>query len=234
MAVQTKSNADGKPRQKKEINWTQVGVVGFCVLIVIMCILSFGGIDKLFQGGTTTGVIEAGNGVNVEYTMYIGDTPMVTSSLEVFEAANVSNLPVTTGNLQFIAGQQADANGSILIPSGYENQFKMFPSEFNQISAGTIGMSLGETRNLTSLGAALVTAITPEQAANMGIDYNNWTVGSMGILNFVETNTTVNETASTNETISIRSALVTAKTNESMTLQYGYDNIVMKLIGGSR
>lgn len=228
MAVQTKTNAGNKPRQKKDINWAQIGAVALCILIAVMCIISFGGIDKLFQqgGAVSSGVIEIGNTADVEYTMYIGDTPMVTSSYDVFQAADASKLPTVTANMRITAGIQT--NETIYVPTGTEYPFRMFPAEMNQISAGVIGMGIDETRTLASSGSAYITQFTPEQAAGMGIDYVNWTVGSMGTLNFVD------EDETGNETISIRPALVTAKTDEAMTLQYGYDRIVMKLIAGYR
>lgn len=227
MAVQTKTNAGNKPRQKKEINWAQIGAVALCVLIAIMCIISFGGIDKLFQGSSvSSGVIEIGNTADVEYTMYIGDTPMITSSYDIFQAADAAKLPAVTSNLRLTAGIQT--NETIHVPTGYEYPFRMFPAEMNQIAAGVIGMGLDETRTLSSSGSGYVTQITPEQAEQMGIDYATWDIGSMGSLNFVD------EDADGNETLSIRPALVVEKTDEAMTLQYGYDRIVMKLIAGYR
>jgi hypothetical protein len=228
MAVQTKTNAGSRPRQKKEINWTQVGVVAFCVLIVVMCIISFGGLEKLFQqgGAVSSGVIEIGDTADVEYTMYIGETPMVTSSYEVFQAANASQLPAVTANMRFVAGIQT--NETVYVPTGSEEPFRMFPSEMNQISSGVIGLGINETRTLASSGSAYTSQITPADAAAMGIDYANWTIGSMGNLNFVDT------AADGNETVSIRPALVTAKTDEAMTLQYGYDTIGIRLVAGYR
>ena len=40
MAVQKKTNAGDKPEEKKT-NWMQIGVIAFCVLMVVMCVLSF-------------------------------------------------------------------------------------------------------------------------------------------------------------------------------------------------
>ncbi len=229
MAVQTKSNAGDKPRQKKDINWTKVGVVCFCVLIVVMCIISFSGLSTIFNqssSGTPTGTVEAGNIVEVEYTMYINKTPMVTSSLDVFNASPADKLPAWTQNLGVVAGQQVDVvNGSaILLNSSYETPFRMLNQEFNQITTGVVGLGVGQSRTVESTGAFFKTIYTKDQAAEMGIDYANWTVGTMGIMNFP----TENETG--NVTMAMRPALVTSKTDDEMVLQYGYDTIEMKVI----
>lgn len=227
MAVETKTNAGGKPRQKRNINWTQVGVVAFCILIVVMCILSFSNLSNIFNqnGNSTTGVVEAGNAVEIEYTMYIGTTPMVTSSLEVFQAANVSNLPIATEPIGLFAGQQTDViNGSaILINSSYEYPFRMLNQEFNLISSGVVGLGIGQSRTVEGPGSFFQTIYTKDQADEMGIDFANWTVGTMGLMNFPTDG--VNNTT----TMAVRSALVTNKTDAQMTLQYGYDTIEMKV-----
>ncbi|MDU9376031.1 hypothetical protein McpSp1_06180 [Methanocorpusculaceae archaeon Sp1] len=229
MAVQTKSNSGDKP-QKKDINWTQIGVVCFCVLIVVMCIVSFSGLSTIFnQNGNATptgGVVEAGNLVEVEYTMYINNTPMVTSSIDVFNASSIDKLPAVTQNLGVIAGQQVDVvNGSaILINSSYEYPFRMLNQEYNQIASGVIGLGAGQSRTVQSTGDYFKTVYTKENAEEMGIDYANWTVGTMGIMNFPT------EDATGNVTMAIRPALVTSKTDEEMVLQYGYDTIDMKVI----
>jgi len=48
MAVQKKSKKTNSAT-KKSINWTQVCIVGFCVLIVVMCILSFSNFSNFFR-----------------------------------------------------------------------------------------------------------------------------------------------------------------------------------------
>ena len=235
MAVQTKSSAGDKPRQKKDINWTQVGVVAFCVLLVVMCILSFSNFGNIFNqngGGTTaTGSLVAGDLAYVDYTMYIGDVPMVTSSIEVYNASPADRLPAVSEYLGLVAGQQVDVvNGTpILINSSYEHPFRMMNQEFNQIATGVVGLAVGESRTVESTGSFFKTTYTKDQAAEMGIDYANWTVGTMGLLNFPVVNATSNTT-----TMAIRPALVTNKTADEMVLQYGYDTIEMKVVQAYR
>ena len=39
MAVQKKTNAGDKPAEEKKTNWMQIGVIAFCILMVVMCVL---------------------------------------------------------------------------------------------------------------------------------------------------------------------------------------------------
>ncbi|RBQ23923.1 MAG: hypothetical protein ALMCE001_15310 [Methanocorpusculum sp. MCE] len=76
MAVQTKSKSEDKG-PKKKINWVQVGVIGFCVLLVFMCIVSFSGLPNALgnlingDGISETGKVVAGNPVYVNYTLNV-------------------------------------------------------------------------------------------------------------------------------------------------------------------
>ncbi|MDR0981150.1 MAG: hypothetical protein LBL85_05195 [Methanocalculaceae archaeon] len=234
MAVQTKNNAGDKPRQKKDINWTQVGVVAFCVLLVVMCIISFSNLGNIFNQGSGTlasGTLVAGDLAYVDYTMYIGDIPMVTSSLDVFNNSPVNRSPTWTQTLGLVAGQQMDVvNGTpILINSSYEHPFRLLNQEYNQIATGVIGLAVGESRTVESTGSFFQTTYTKDQAEEMGIDYANWTVGSMGLMNFPVLNETTNTTM-----MAIRPALVTNKTADEMVLQYGYDTIEMTVVQAYR
>ena len=233
MAVQTKSNAGDKPRQKKDINWTQIAVVAFCVLLVAMCIISFSNLSNIFnQNGTTTsGTVTSGDLVYVDYTMYIGDVPMVTSSIDVYNESPADRLPAVTSMLGLIAGQQVDVvNGTLLLMnSSYEYPFRMLNQEYNQIATGVIGLGAGQSRTVESTGSYFQTTYTRDVAEEMGIDYDNWTVGTMGLLNFP----VVNETSNTT-TMAIRPALVTNKTADEMVLQYGYDTIEMTVVQAYR
>lgn len=232
MAVQTKSNAGDKPRQKKDINWTQIAVVAFCVLLVVMCILSFSNFSNILNGTTTSSTITAGDLVYVDYTMYIGDVPMVTSSRDVYNESPAGIIPAVTPQLVLVAGQQVDVVNStplLINSSTYTYPFQMWNSEYNQLATGVIGLGAGQSRTVESTGSSSQTTYTRETAEEMGIDYDNWTVGTMGILNFP----VVNETSNTT-TMSIRPALVTNKTADEMVLQYGYDTIEMTVVQAYR
>jgi hypothetical protein len=230
MAVQTKSNGGGKPRQKKDINWMQVGVVAFCILLLVMCIISFSNLGNIFsknRGIATFGTLAVNDPAHVDYTMYIDDIPMVTSSADIFNDSPASRLPMWVQSLDLVAGRQMDVanRDHILINSSYEYPFWMMKQEYNQIAAGIVGLSVGGSKTVKSLGSSFQMTYTKNQMEEMGIDYAEWTVGAIGLMNFQIANKNDNET-----TMVIRPALIIDKTADEIILQYGYDTIVMVVV----
>ncbi|MDR0439072.1 MAG: hypothetical protein LBH02_02500 [Methanocalculaceae archaeon] len=230
MAVQTKSSVGGKPRQKKDINWMQVGVVSFCILLLVMCIVSFSNLGNIFnqkRGVTTFGILGIGDPAHVDYTMYIDDIPMVTSSIDVFSDSPACRLPMLTQTLDLVSGRQMDVadRNPLLINSSYEYPFWMLKQEYNQIATGIVGLAVGESRTVKSLGSSFQTTYTKNQMKEMGIDYADWTIGTIGLMNYQISNENNNTT-----TMVIRPALVINETADEMIIQYGYDTIVMKVV----
>jgi hypothetical protein len=230
MAVQTKCNVGDKPHQKKDIKWMQVGIVAFCVLLVVMCVISFSNFGNVFNrngGFVTSGALVTGDLAYVDYTMYIGDVPMVTSSLDVFENSSAHHLPMWTQTLDLVAGQQMNVvdDYPLLIDSSYEYPFRMLKLEYNQIATGIVGLAVGESKVVESAGSFFQMTYTKDQMEGMGIDYVNWAVGEVGLMHFP----TVNETSNIT-TMAVRPALVVDKTADEMIFQYGYDAIEMNVV----
>jgi hypothetical protein len=234
MAVQTKCNVGDKPRQKKEIKWMQVGIVAFCVLLVVMCIISFSNFGNVFNrngGIITSGALVTGDLAYVDYTMYIDDVPMVTSSLDVFNNSPANHSPMWTQTLDLVAGQQMNVvdDHPLLINSSYEYPFRMLKQEYNQIAIGIIGLAMDESKVVESTGSFFQMTYTKDQVEEMGIDYANLTVGEVVLMHFPVVNETSNIT-----TMAVRPALVINKTTDEMILQYGYDAIEMNVVQAYR
>ena len=109
-----------------------------------MSIISLSTLSNIFNpnGTTTYGTVPSGALVDVDYTMCIGDVPMVTSSIDVYNDSPADRLPAVTSMLGLIAGQQVDVvNGTpLLMNSSYEYPFRMLNQEYNQIATGVIGL----------------------------------------------------------------------------------------------
>ncbi|MDO9522091.1 MAG: hypothetical protein Q7J08_00015 [Methanocorpusculum sp.] len=211
MAVQTKSKSEDKG-PKKKINWTQVGVIGFCVLIVFMCIVSFSGLPNAFgnlingDGTTGTGAVVAGNPVYVNYTMNIGGSA-------VFENA-----------MGFNAGSEVNQSLYVSI-EGYDYPFVIYATEFNQISSGVIGLIPGESKTVAGSGSNLAYQLTKEEAETSGLVFDDMKVDDRVFITVEYTNED-GEAAK-----AYRVCVVTAKTDDSLTLQYGTDTIDIKMVG---
>ncbi len=211
MAVQTKSKSEDKG-PKKNINWTQVGVIGFCVLIVIMCIVSFSGLPNALgnlingDGVAGTGAVVSGNPVYVNYTMNIGDSPVLMSGMGLYAGSQ-------TNQTQYISFE------------GYSYPFAIYADEYNQIASGVIGLSVGESRSVVGFGSNLAYAFTKDNITAMGLDFDTLEVKDMLYLNEYYTDDLGEEA------IAIRPALITDKTTDGLTIQYGTDTIDIEMVG---
>ena len=211
MAVQTKSKSEDKG-PKKKINWTQVGVIGFCVLVVFMCIVSFSGLPNAFgnlingDGVTGTGAVVAGNPVYANYTLNIGGSA-------VFENA-----------MGFYAG--SDVNQSLYVTvEGYDYPFVIYATEFNQIASGIIGLVPGESTTVAGSGSNLAYQLTKEEAETSGLIFDDTKVNDRVFI-------TVDYTNEDGEAAkAYRVCVVTAKTDDGLTLQYGSDTINIEMVG---
>lgn len=151
MAVQKKTNAGDKPEEKKT-NWMQIGVIAFCVLMVVMCVLSFANFQNFFGGGGSAGPVEAGNPVAVEYIMYVGDKAVFTS----------------IGG--FIAGYETNESAYIPIDNS-EKPYMVFADEQNAISTNVIGMNMGDKKTVELDGSALKYTYSKEDVEEMKLDF---------------------------------------------------------------
>lgn len=210
MAVQTKSRSGDKPA-KKEINWMQVGVVGFCVLVVVMCILSFSNFSAFFNdngNGTTGGntAAQPGNLVAVNYTMYIGTQPVF---------ADIAG---------FVAGYETNES----VYRNIENvtyPYVVYASEVNQISSAVIGLTPGQSTTVAGSGADLKYTFTKEGVAAMNLDFDALEVGEMLYLNEYYTDELDEEATA------LRAGVITAKDETGLTIQYGTDTIEVQMTG---
>ena len=213
MPVQTKSR-NGEKTPKKERNWTQICVIGFCVLLVVMCVVSFSGLPRAFGnlingGGTTTpstSAVVAGNPVYVNYTLNINGSP-------VFENA-----------LGFYAGSETNESMYVNV-TGYSYPFVIYASEINQISSGVIGLSVGESRTVAGSGSDLAYTLTKEGAETAGLVFNETEINDRVFL----TTTYTDELGE--EEQAYRIGVVTAKTDDGLTIQYGSDTIDIEMVG---
>lgn len=204
MAVQKKTNAGDKPEEKKT-NWMQIGVIAFCVLMVVMCVLSFANFQNFFGGGGSAGPVEAGNPVAVEYIMYVGDKAVFTS----------------IGG--FIAGYETNESAYIPIDNS-EKPYMVFADEQNAISTEVIGMNIGDTKIITRDGSSQKYTYSKEDVEDMGLEFDKLEKGGMLQLDFPYIDE-LGELA-----YAVRTGVITEINDKELVLQYGVDEIEMKFV----
>lgn len=125
----------------------QIGVVAFCLLVIVMCILSFAGFQNIFSGGhhqQTPQDIPAAVGypVMLNVTLFSGDDIML----------RCIGLPI-------VAGYPVNATIPLGSTGDGQKPYVVYSEEYNAISKGVIGMYPGNnaTVNVTSLNDYNVT-----------------------------------------------------------------------------
>ena len=205
MAVQKKTNSGDKPEEKK-INWMQVGVIGFCILMVVMCVLSFANFQNFFGGNGSAGPVEEGNPVAVQYTMYVADKAVFTS----------------VGG--FVAGTEVHKDMYVPVENSTK-PYLVFAAEQNAISTEVIGMEIGEKKSVTLDGSAQKYTYSKEDVEKMGLEFAKLEKGGMLQLDFPYIDE-LGEVAK-----AVRTGVITEINDKELTLQYGTDKIEMTFGG---
>lgn len=140
MPVQTKSKSEGK-KNRKEINWMQIGVAAICLLVVVMCILSFAGFQNIFSGGH-----------HQQSTQYI-PAPVGYPLMLNVSLLSGDDIILRCVGMPIIAGYTVNNNKPLGSTGDGQKPYVLYPEEYNAISKGVLGMYPGNnvTVNVTSL-----------------------------------------------------------------------------------
>ena len=212
--------ADKKKQEalKKKIN--QVLVVCACVFFVILMILS--GMSSHWLSIFT--VVKPGDRVIVDYTFYDANgNPVLTDDLQSYTRLAQGGKNIIFGkNLSVIAGQNTPKLVSpvpIYIPgSGWTEQFAVFGSEYNAISAAAVGMRSGDHKRISIANGSIVQQWQRENVGNA----LNWDALNTGDALTMAVSDMPEENITANSTTYVRIGVIAAKTNETLLVDSGY------------
>lgn len=211
MAVQKKTNKSPDNEEKKPINWMQVCVVGFCILVVAMCIFSFANFQNFFRNDTTVSSLSdipavEGYPVIVSYSYMKDDVVMDRGTMIIPAGTTVSSTQYAS-----------TADGEVKA---------MHADEFNAVSTSIIGKKPGEVFTINGPGVINnVSYITKEDATAQGIAYDDIDAGT--VLNLGEPYTDENG----NEGSATINGVVIEKTDSYIAVQYAPDTIEVNFVG---
>jgi len=143
MAVQKKT-AKEKTTTKKPINWTQVCIIGFVVLIVVMCVLSFSNFTNFFSDKTGTSSTDSGITLDPSTIQYSVNQSTLSDSLSAAESELEKQ---TTVKKTVSAGDNLDV---VMItykgdkPTSYTKTTVIAGNEY---TTGTQGTGMGSSGN---------------------------------------------------------------------------------------
>ncbi|MDV0441865.1 hypothetical protein [Methanorbis furvi] len=213
-------------------------------LAAVLAVLLLGGL--VFAAGcigtTPSEPIQAGDNVTVEFTMYIGDTVMVTSNetkyREILDAGRMPVPIILTENVVVTAGNTTDDDYMTLNSKTHKSPYWLLVGEYNVIAANIVGMNKGDTIRMPiyAAGTDMISVWTNEDCENMGIDKNDLKAGqrltytrSISEADIAEDGT-FNPDNTTNEQTMIRDMLVTNITPDGIEYQEIYDTIEITIV----
>lgn len=223
----------GKKKKKTTSTWTagKIGIVILCVGFAVIMVLSSLGSGWLLSLNPAT----SGDNVVVGVTFYDGlNRPVLTTSSRTFNASSQA------GDMIWMCGQFAmRVNGTsqkqlLAIPSyNYyygEAKYGLFSTEWDTIAINLEGMRQGETKkvNLPTLQISNDN-MTAEFFESIGGNFTTIAVNDQILLALPENPTVSIEENVTPEFV-VRTAYVTAKSNNSLRFNYAYPLAEISLV----
>jgi FKBP-type peptidyl-prolyl cis-trans isomerase 2 len=207
----------------------QVIVVGACVLFVILMILS--GMSSHWL--TVFTVIKPGDNVVVDYTMYdINGNPVLTSNQQTYTqlAAKGGDI-LYSKQLSMITGQNlTKAIYPVTIytsSTGGTREYALFSLEYNAMNQALTGMRTGDQKRIQIANSSLAQEWSAAQLTTNGVEIGNLKVGD--ILAMAVSDNPEGMAANTSSTYT-RLGQVTSKTNETVTVDFGYPAVDISIV----
>jgi len=221
-----------KPQEEKAqpINWIQIGIIAFCVMMAVGMIVSTFGTSWL----NFFTKIKEGDGVSIGFTFYdeLG-RPVITTSQPVYQKAiENENIIFFAAPMPIIAGTTSVRD---LIPIQVFSQytasglmeFGLFGPELDEMSYAILGQKVGSVLTVEiPMSKDLTRFMDNEQFMEIAgdiLDFVN--VGDQLPIAFAETPQIVLD-ESTPQTY-LRTATITEIADEGVTLYYGYPYVVV-------
>jgi len=140
-----------KRKEAETARWKKVLVVGACVLFVVLMVVSGMGFGWINMFNT----VKPGNAVVVDYTIYnYGGNPVITSNLQLFKDSVTSGKDLVYSKPITVVANNSFAKSIYSIPvytvnGGWgDEEFALFSSEYNTISANLVGMKVSEQKQI--------------------------------------------------------------------------------------
>jgi hypothetical protein len=221
--------SDKKQKEAMAKKVKQVLVVGACVFFVILMILS--GMSSHWLSVFT--VIKPGDTVVLDYTLYdINGKPVLTSNQQTYTAAAAKGGDMLySKQLSLTAGQNLTKSiypvSIYTADSGWTKEFALFSTEYEAISQASIGMRSGDQKRIPVPNSSMAQDWSATTLTHNGVDINTLNIGdvlAMGVSDNPEamaTNSTVTYT---------RLGQVTSKTNDSVTIDFGYPAVDISIV----
>lgn len=221
-----------KEEKAQPINWLQVCIIAFCVMMAVGMVVSTFGTSWL----NFFTKIKEGDGVSIDFTFYDGlGRPVITTSQTVYQKAieNGNVIFFATRQMPIIAGAVSEKKlVTIEVFSQYTSGFMeygLFGPEIDEMSYAIIDQKVGSVLNVE---------IPMSEDAIRFMDNEQFMQIAGDILDLVEVGDqlpiALSETPqialdNTTPQTYLRTATITEITDEGVTLYYGYPSVVVSV-----
>jgi FKBP-type peptidyl-prolyl cis-trans isomerase 2 len=222
--------SDKKQKEAMIKKVKQVIVVGACILFVILMILS--GMSSHWL--TVFTVTKPGDTVVVDYTLYdVNGNPVLTSSQQTYASASAKGRDILySKQLSMTVGQNLTKS---LYPvsiytsgKGWTKEYALFSTEYDAIDKALIGMKAGDQKRMAVPNSSMAQEWSATQLTKNGVNISDLNVGDVLAMGVSDDPDAMARNASS--TTYTRVGQVTSKTNESVTVDFGYPAVDISIV----
>jgi hypothetical protein len=229
-----KPDKKGKPAKKNgdwTTSWAKIFLVMVCILFVGVMIITSLGTNWL----VTMKPAKTGDTAVIDLT--IRDTegrPVLTTNQKIFNTSYEKGEMVWYTNPLTVtvnATTNETINPVTVFRYDYGGaSFGLLGDEFNQITASLVGMKQGKSQKIVFPNSdQFQREMTPEQFAEMGGNFSTAVPGDQLLLAFTTT-PTINLDKNSTPEYAFRTSLITGKTSDTITVNYGYPSADITLV----
>jgi hypothetical protein len=171
--------------------------------------------------------VKPGDTVIVDFTLYDAKrNPIITSDEQVYKNLRASGKGILLSNQRLTITSGTSLNKEIYpvqisTSSGVSQQFAMFSTEYNTISANLVGMRVGDQNHIAiDSNGPLTQTWSAEQLQQNNVNMSDIHIGDLLVMPISANPEDMRSSAST--ITYIRMGEITAKTNAAVIVDYGY------------
>jgi hypothetical protein len=227
----------GKPSKKSEsgFNWAKVVIVMVCILFAGIMIVTALGTSWL----VTMKPAANGDIAYIDLTMKDQfERPVFTTNQRIYNATLTQGtfiaIAAPFGAPVNITTQNLIDPMAVFMPGSGQVSFAFLGPEYNQVTAGLVGMKEGETKTIYFVDEPQYRRnMTPEEFTQMGGNFSEAKKGDQMVLGFT-TSPMISADPNTTPQYAMRIVPIIAKSGDNLTMDYGYSSADITVLRLSR
>lgn len=223
----------GEKKQKEQQVRTiyKVLAVAGCVLFVVLMIVSSMGTSWI----TAFKSVKPGDAVTIDITIRDkSGNPLVTSDQTLYRQLLESGTGLYFSRYLVVMANQSSTEAMIPIPvyspnAGWESSFALFGGERDAISTALVGMRANEQKTITiPFTDSMTQTWSAEQLTAQGVNVTGVHIGDRLAMAVSDTESLAHNASESS--YSVRLGQITGKNAESVTINFGYPTIDIKVV----